>query len=652
MIEQEVRDWNQLNQRYLSSALEAMRRRIDSESVRDDAEVFAPETLRDQMTPPPALETLQEMFNLSSFERDVLLLCAGVELDGGFATSVARHAGSTGVIRPTFGMAMGILDSPHWSALTPAGPLRHWRLIELADGPTLTAAPLRISERVLHFLTGCRYLDEALTGLVDLLEPRQTPVDSHLELIETIARSWGTTQSEGRPPVFQLISPDRERALGVAAEVIDQLGAAPALMPGSGIPAGLREQEELARLWERESVLGSRALILDCSRIDDLPAHQSHVPEQFVERLGCPVFTHSRHPLVLRRQSVRFDVPPLEQSDRESIWLDELKGFPFPVNGAARHLAEEFRLDATAIRDVARDLTMRADSVEAYRMPGLLRELCRTRTRPRLDRLAQRIEPAAGWDDLVLPDQHRGILRDIATHVRHRRQVYGEWGFASKGLRGLGISALFSGPSGTGKTMAAEVLARELDLDLYRIDLSQVVSKYIGETEKNLAGLFDAAEGSGVILLFDEADALFGKRSEVRDSHDRYANIEVSYLLQRMETYAGLAILTTNLKSALDQAFLRRIRFIVQFPFPDASARAEIWRRIFPPQTPLSGIDVEKLAQLGLSGGNIRNIALNAAFLAADAGEPVQMYHLLQATRAEATKLERPLSDSEIRGWV
>src|SRR5207244_2226384 len=222
-----------------------------------------------------------------------------------------------------------------------------------------------------------------------------------------------------------------------------------------------------------------------------------------------------------------------------------------------------------------------------------------------------------------LPQPQRQILRQIAVHVRRRATVYEQWGFAAQSARGLGISALFSGPSGTGKTMAAEVLARELRLDLYRVDLSATVSKYIGETEKNLRRIFDAAEEGGVILLFDEADALFGKRSEVRDSHDRYANIEVGYLLQRMEAYQGLTILTTNLRSALDQSFQRRLRFTINFPFPDASQREAIWRSAFPQATPTRALDHKKLAQLNVTGGNIRNIALNAAFLAAQAAGPV-----------------------------
>jgi SpoVK/Ycf46/Vps4 family AAA+-type ATPase len=252
----------------------------------------------------------------------------------------------------------------------------------------------------------------------------------------------------------------------------------------------------------------------------------------------------------------------------------------------------------------------------------------------------------------VLPEASITSLRTIAAQVRQRAKVYREWGFAENGDRGLGIAALFSGGSGTGKTLAAEVLANELQLDLFRVDLAALVSKFIGETEKNLAKVFDAAEVSGAILLFDEADALFGKRSEVRDSHDRYANLEVSYLLQRIETYRGLAILTTNLKQSIDTAFQRRIRFVVHFPFPDVEARSAIWQRIFPVRTPTLALDVSKLARLSLSGGHIRNLALNAAFLAADEGDVVSMRHLHSAAETEFAKLEKPLPRNEVGDWI
>jgi SpoVK/Ycf46/Vps4 family AAA+-type ATPase len=242
------------------------------------------------------------------------------------------------------------------------------------------------------------------------------------------------------------------------------------------------------------------------------------------------------------------------------------------------------------------------------------------------------------------------LLHQIVDQVGQRTKVYEEWGFGEKMSRGLGINALFAGDSGTGKSMAAEVIANALRLDLYRIDLSAVVSKYIGETEKNLRRLFDAAEDGGAILFFDEADALFGKRSEVKDSHDRYANIEINYLLQRMEAYRGLAILATNQKSALDTAFLRRLRFVVTFPFPEAAQRATIWEkvfpnRVFPEPTKKSDLDFQRLAALPATGGMIHNIALNAAFVAANAGSPVSMDVVLQVARAEFTKHERPLPD-------
>jgi SpoVK/Ycf46/Vps4 family AAA+-type ATPase len=215
--------------------------------------------------------------------------------------------------------------------------------------------------------------------------------------------------------------------------------------------------------------------------------------------------------------------------------------------------------------------------------------------------------------------------------------------------RGLGISALFAGDSGTGKTMAAEVIATHLRLDLYRIDLSAVVSKYIGETEKNLRRLFDAAEMGGAILFFDEADALFGKRSEVKDSHDRYANIEINYLLQRMEAYRGLAILATNMKSALDQAFLRRLRFVVNFPFPGVAERKAIWQKVFPSGVPRADLDYDRLARLNVAGGNIYSIALNASFMAARASSAVTMPLVLEAARAEFRKLERPINEMDFR---
>jgi ATP-dependent 26S proteasome regulatory subunit len=407
-------------------------------------------------------------------------------------------------------------------------------------------------------------------------------------------------------------------------------------------------------LWEREAVLSSSALLVDCDEFDTTDAARERAITQLIECInGVLVITSREKRRIRQRSAITFDVNKPTANEQRGIWQNALGSAAPILNGKVNALVSQFNLSTETIRNVCAEAlgNLTSNSMETHEQCNNLWDICRIKARPFLDDLAQRIDPAAEWGDLVLPEAQYQILREIAMHVRQRSRVYEDWGFATKGLRGLGISVLFVGASGTGKTMAAEVLANELQLDLYRIDLSQVVSKYIGETEKNLRRVFDAAEDGGAILLFDEADALFGKRSEIKDSHDRYANIEVSYLLQRMEAYRGLAILTTNMRSALDTAFLRRIRFIVQFPFPDKAQRAEIWNRIFPSGTPTENIDVNKLSRLNIAGGNIRNIALNAAFLAADAEESVRMTHLLRATRGEYSKLEKPLTEAEIGGW-
>ncbi len=317
-------------------------------------------------------------------------------------------------------------------------------------------------------------------------------------------------------------------------------------------------------------------------------------------------------------------MPRPTAAEQRKLWQLTLDRVPHQVGEQVGALVQQFDLGPAAIVravDAAQNLALlRAPENGAAITAADLWQACREQSSPRLEQLAQRIAPVYAWDDIVLPGDLLGQLRELAAQVAHRHRVYETWGFGARLSRGRGISALFAGPSGTGKTMAAEILANALQLDLYRIDLAGVVSKYIGETEKNLKQVFDAAEQSGAILFFDEADALFGKRTEVKDSHDRYANIEVNYLLQRMEDYRGLAILATNRKSALDRAFLRRLRFLLDFPFPDAADRRRIWRKVFPPETPLAGIDYDALARLEIPGGNIRNIALNAAFLAADRG--------------------------------
>jgi hypothetical protein len=447
------------------------------------------------------------------------------------------------------------------------------------------------------------------------------------------------------------------------------LGLRLRLMPAAATPRGMADIDLFLRLWEREAALNPTALLLEFDENESADPHGEVFLKRLVETLRSPLLISTRErQKSLQRQVHSYEVPQATPVEQLQAWKEALGDAAAALDGRVESLVSQFSLSPGDISAAVAQALPADKGAEAVtpnsghedspaplfedRLAADLWDACRLLVRPSLDGLAQRLEPSATWDDLVLPEMQKQILSQIAVHVRQRSKVYDTWGFATKGQRGLGISALFAGPSGTGKTMAGEVLAHELRLDLYRIDLSQVVSKYIGETEKNLRRVFDAAEGGAAILLFDEADALFGKRSEVKDSHDRYANIEVGYLLQRMEAYRGLAILTTNRKESLDTAFLRRIRFVAEFPFPEAAQRAEIWRRVFPRATPTEGLRIDRLARLSAAGGNIYNIAMGAAFIAADAGEPVRMAHLLSAARSEFTKIERPLTEAETAGWV
>jgi ATPase family associated with various cellular activities (AAA) len=684
MISTATDTWHSANQSYLTAALRDIKVALNRyrESIHTPSD--GPSGLADAAEParsfptrsedrrlgafdeafsngsPAALDALCASFGLSPFEKSVLLLCAGIEFDSGFASLCAAAHGDPARNYPTFSLALALFADAHWTALTPDGPLRRWRLIEVGTGPPLTVAPLRIDERVLHYLAGVPRMDERLDGMVEPLKAL-VPADlapSHAELARSVAALWTAFQGREEVPVIQLCGANPGDCRAVAAAAAETVGLRAAALPCDLIPGAAAELNTFIRLWEREATLSRSVLVVECdvgdigTRSEDL---KDRVPStnRLIEGFGGLLIVLAREPRRIPYRSViNIDVHRPTPEEQGAAWHALLGTEANPDPSAVNALASQFSLGYPTIRSVSREAMAQKTSSPNQDLATIAWRLCRTRCRTRLDGLAQRIEPVAGWDDIVLPGPQMQALRQIAVHVRYRATVYHTWGFAAKSARGLGITALFAGVSGTGKTIAAEVLANDLHLDLYRIDLASTVSKYIGETEKNLRGIFDAAEESGAILLFDEADALFGKRSEVKDSHDRYANIEVSYLLQRVEAYRGLAILTTNMKQALDPAFLRRIRFVIQFPFPDIAQRAEIWRRIFPAVAPVEGLDVLKLAKLNIPGGNIWNVAANASFLAADAGEPVRMHHLLAAARSEYAKLERPMTESETAGFV
>src|SRR5471032_46711 len=644
------RRWLEANQQHMLAHLARIRLALQLHAGQTPAPLAAVD--HPAMSSPPAIDTLCALFHLNEFERDVLLLCAGVELDGPFSASCTAAQGATGFALPTFGLALAVLKDSHWAALSPQAPLRHWRLIDIASGAGLTQAGLRIDERILHYLTGVHYLDDWLASMVLPLSGKGAPASSHAALAERIAAAW-----EDDDAVLQLVGPDSDSKREMANAVCAWYGCEAYLIDAASLPAGPAELARFMRLWERESRLGARMLVLDTDDASPIAAGEPNsehaAVEHLLSHLNCALIM-----LSLQRRRTRgsamltFEIAKPSLEEQQHLWHQALGEDAAEVAAHIPALAFQFNLNAPDIRSAcAQARSQRRPGDSAHQFSERLWHSCRLQARLRLDELVQRIEPRAAWDDLVLPDAQRQTLRDILVQVRERPTVYQQWGFAGQGTRGLGLVALFAGSSGTGKTMAAEVLASTLKLDLYRVDLSAVVSKYIGETEKNLRLVFDAAEAGGAILLFDEADALFGKRTEVKDSHDRHANIEVSYLLQRIEAYPGLAILTSNLKESLDTAFLRRLRFIVQFPFPDRQHRHEIWRRSFPKATPLQSLNYERLANLNIAGGNIRNVALHAAFLAAHGRRPVDMNDVLAAARNEYEKLERSLTDAEIRDW-
>ncbi|MGK9169297.1 ATP-binding protein [Inquilinus limosus] len=606
----------------------------------------------DAALPPPAFATLRDRLGLTPFELNILLLCAAMELDTSIAGLCARVQHDPERAYPTFALALSIFDEPAWEALSPERPLRYWHLVEISQpgGTPLTVSRLRADEWIVNYLKGLSYLDDRLTPLLMPLATAGADLElppSQARIAEGILeRLQRATPGRSLPPV-QLLGADAASKRLLAGAACRALHVHPYRIHASALPSSPADLETFTRLWRRAGRLLPLALYVETDGFDQAGQRGAAATTllRFLGRADALVFVDAGEPWHgLPDGSLSVDVAKPTPAEQKAAWTAALGA---EAGDSPARLAGQFSLNIDTIREIAEE-SRGPDAADAIDHDRLWHAVL-ARTRPTLEAMAERIVPKATWDDIVLPDPEKALLRQVADQVAQRNRVYQDWGFAQKMSRGFGISALFAGESGTGKTMAAEVVANHLRLDLYRIDLSAVVSKYIGETEKNLRRLFDAAEAGGMILFFDEADALFGKRSEVKDSHDRYANIEVNYLLQRMESFGGLAILASNMKNALDGAFLRRLRFIVNFPFPGAAERRAIWQKAFPAATPTSGLDFDRLARLDLAGGHIASIALNAAFVAAQANGEVTMPIVLDAARNELRKIERPIHEPDFR---
>ncbi|WP_326564007.1 ATP-binding protein [Micromonospora peucetia] len=553
------------------------------------------------------LDRLAAGFGLTDFERDVL---------------VAAVAGELGLLDrpPTFAWCLDALPGGHWDALAPDRPLRAARLVELGEGP-LPHSPIRADERILHEMRGTGRLDERLRPyLTELPAPPAGLPASRRRAATDLCAVWQT----GRR-ALRVSGPDRADRTDVIAAAAATVGRPVHRLAGADLPGAVADRDAFARLWNREVVLADPVLVVELT--GDEPPELTGVVAHLLGRLIGDVVVSAPRAVALDGVAAGPTVDRPTREEQRTLWRRLL-----PDRSAAE-LAREYDLGHHEILGTA--------ARPAADPTALARDLVRERVRRDLDGVAERINVRAGWDDLVLPAPALAQLRQL-TAAAAGRAVLAERGFGRRTGRGLGVTALFAGPSGTGKTLAAEVVAGSLGLDLHRVDLATVVSKWIGETEKQLRRIFDAAERGGTVLLFDEADALFGRRSEVKDSHDRYANIEVSYLLQRMEQYRGVAVLTTNMRTAIDPAFLRRLRVLVPFGHPGPAERADLWRRAFPPQVGTEDLDLRRLADLDLTGGDIHTVALRAALVATGEHAPVRMRHVLDAVAAEYAKHDRP----------
>ncbi len=581
----------------------------------------------------PAAYHLQQAFGLSSFEFWSLICCAGMEYDSSLA-GLIREKYNISV--PSISFLLGIIPGPHWDAFSPEKALRKTDLIHLEQSGLHVNSTIRLPEKVLHFLNGFNFFDPDLSAWCFPLEPAREKIPDELyawlnggEVVHGTLNCYGQDIEQIRAVVSSLLGNNGFAAYEIDRSILD-------------LDAGT--QEHLFKICLRDALLSriiwfiNAGTALSPTQERSLKRLSALCADSLVIAGASPIrYIHGIRHVEIKRGSVQSQVHQWESALADT-----------PVNGSFKKILGTFSLSPSQIKKAA-------ESIDGVRDPETARKMlwdaCRKESRAAVPEFIEQIESAYSWEDLVLPEATLEHIKSISLQVKYRYQVVEEWGFGHKSTRGLGVAALFHGPSGTGKTLAAEVLSRHLALDLYKIDLSAVVSKYIGETEKNLAKVFDTATRANAILFFDEADALFGRRTEIKDAHDRYANIEVSYLLQRMENYPGLSILTTNLRDNIDDAFIRRIRFSIAFPFPDQVLRKRIWERVIPDRVPVKDIDYSKLAQLRICGGNIRNIALHSAYFAADSEEALGMEHVLKAARVEYAKLERPLTETEIKNW-
>jgi ATP-dependent 26S proteasome regulatory subunit len=647
-------EWTKASQDYVAQEISRLQGYLQQRQADKTATLDHP-PLGQMNQPLVALEQLAITFNLEPFERSLLLFCAAWSIIRQIKAQ-CEQVFQQPIPSPTREIALFFFDCEH-SSFDSRSPLFKWHLIHEGSGE-LYNRPFSIDNWVLQYILG-------LNPPTFQFTPSQLPeafpykdgdilASSQATLLYQLLKLWEES-SASATLITQLISDDTHASKLIAATAFYKSDYQPFQLSTDNLTFEPKLIEGWITHWHRLASLENYALVLDCGDPSTLNPTARQLITQLIKTTTTPLLITATERIPNTTNLLTLELPPLSATDQKELWAHHLEEISEPLETQIGALVVQFNLTAHQIQAVASQaLTQTRAQDPALSLETLttnLWKVCQTQSRSSLEGLVERIEPKTTWNELILPPEPNQILHQIIATIRQRAKVYEEWKMGGESRRGMGITSLFYGPSGTGKTTAAEIIAHDLNLDLYRVDLSQVSSKYIGETEKNLKKVFAAAESSGAVLLFDEADSIIGKRSEVKDARDRYANQEVGYLLQAMENYSGLAILTTNLPNSLDTAFMRRIRFSIRFEFPTAEERAQIWQRNFPETVPTLNLSYQRLAQLNVSGASIRNIAMGGAFIAAQDEQPIQMRHILQAARAEMQKVGRAITDQEIRGW-
>jgi hypothetical protein len=612
-------------------------------------------------------------WGFDAFDEAVLVVALAPELDLRYERIYGYLQDDVTKRRPTVDLALSLLcRTPderlaQRSRFLPEAPLIQSGLLRLPTDPALIEPPLlahflRLDEQAIGAFLGGGAVDSRLAVFCESIEPADG--DAPSEVVRRLIAFAAASRNEGRP-VRLLLSGPATSAKKRAAEAFAAQQSAPLLAADlSRAPNWRNDPASTAALLAREAALSGAVLLvhgIGATSTELEPAKA--LLAGLADHSGIVIIASDNSALPAAASGyldVPFALP--DQQARRDLWqqLTAAAGIALSPSGVTG-LANNFRLApeqiAAAIQTARQRLSWRMTAPSGTGSQDAAKELqaaARGQSSGELAGLTNRVEPIYGWSDIVLPDDSIQQLKEICARVTFGDTVLQNGGFGHKLSSGKGITVLFAGPSGAGKSMAAEVIANELGLSLYRIDLSRVVSKYIGETEQNLERIFNAAARSNAVLLFNEADSLMGKRSAVHDAHDRYANIEISYLLQKMEQHEGITILTTNLRGNMDDAFLRRLTFTVHFPFPEEESRREIWKRIWPAETDvLPEVDFALRAKcFRLSGGNITNIGLASAFLAAANGRPVSLGDILNATRREYAKVGKDVSLSELQDMV